>query len=450
MSEKDIYRFKVLSDVREKRLRQVDAAVILNVSVRHIRRLLNRLSTLGAQSLAHAARGRPSNRRYSEDFKVEILKIIHKYYSDFSPTLALEKLSEQHNIAVSKETLRQWMIADGLWVPHSKRKPRVYQPRYRRDCLGELIQIDGSHHDWFEGRADKCCLLVFIDDATGRLMNLRFSETESAFDYMLTTREYLNEHGKPVAFYSDKHSIFRVNQEKQKQVGQTQYARALTELGIELICANSSQAKGRVERVNLTLQDRLVKEMRLQGINTIEEANAWLPYFIADFNRRFAKPAMYPKNMHRKVRENPQELDDIFSWQEIRKLSKSLTFQYDKVVYLIEPTEENTRLVHEHVKVLDYPNGDIAIVYGHRKLEFKIFDKLEHVQQTQIVDNKRLGQVLKFAQQQQEEFERQQKRTRSKKAPQRRAQQRALQEQLRAINPVLITPETFKASNSKT
>ncbi|WP_045375182.1 ISNCY family transposase, partial [Vibrio campbellii] len=446
MSEKDIYRFKVLSDVREKRLRQVDAAVILNVSVRHIRRLLNRLSTLGAQSLAHAARGRPSNRRYSEDFKVEILKIIHKYYSDFSPTLALEKLSEQHNIAVSKETLRQWMIADGLWVPHSKRKPRVYQPRYRRDCLGELVQIDGSHHDWFEGRADKCCLLVFIDDATGRLMNLRFSETESAFDYMLTTREYLNEHGKPVAFYSDKHSIFRVNQEKQKQVGQTQYARTLKELGIELICANSSQAKGRVERVNLTLQDRLVKEMRLQGINTIEEANAWLPYFIADFNRRFAKPAMYPKNMHRKVRETAQELDDIFSWQEIRKLSKSLTFQYDKVVYLIEPTEENSRLVHEHVKVLDYPNGDIAIVYGHRKLAFKIFDKLEHVQQTQIVDNKRLGQVLKFAQQQQEEFERRQKRTRSKKAPKRRAQQRALEEQLRAINPVLITPETFKAS----
>ncbi|TFH92494.1 helix-turn-helix domain-containing protein [Vibrio ouci] len=142
MSEKDIYRFKVLSDVREKRLRQVD----VNVSVRHIRRLLNRFSTLGAQSLAHAARGRPSNRCYSEDFKAEILKIIHKYYSDFSPTLALEKLSEQHNLAVSKETLRQWMIADGLWVPHSKRKPRIYQPRYRRDCLGE----DGSHHDWFE------------------------------------------------------------------------------------------------------------------------------------------------------------------------------------------------------------------------------------------------------------------------------------------------------------
>ncbi|PMM70785.1 transposase [Vibrio lentus] len=188
MSEKDIQRFKVLTDVREKRLRQVDAAIILNLSAR----LVNKLVSLGAQSLTQAARGRPSNRRYSEHFRIEILKLIREHYSDFSPTFTMEKLTERHNLSVSKETLRQWMIADGLWLPHSQRKPRVYQPRYRRDCLGELIQIDGSHHDWFEGHSDKCCLLVFIDDATGRLMNLRFSETESAFDYMLTTREYLN------------------------------------------------------------------------------------------------------------------------------------------------------------------------------------------------------------------------------------------------------------------
>ncbi len=341
------------------------------------------------------------------------------------------------------------MIADGLWVPHAQRKPRIYQPRYRRDCLGELIQIDGSHHDWFEGRSPKCCLLVFMDDATGRLMNLRFSETESAFDYMMATREYLDVHGKPVALYSDKHSIFRVNQERNKQVGKTQYGRVLNELGIELICANSSQAKGRVERANQTLQDRMVKEMRLQGINTIEEANAWLPDFIDDFNQRFGKVANYPKDMHRTVRESKDELDDIFSWQEIRKLSKSLTFQYDKVVYLIEDTEENSRLVHENVKVLDYPNGEIAIAYGYRKLNFKTFDKLENIDQTQVVDNKRLGHVLRFAQQKQEEFEQQKTRERSKKAPKRRAQKRAVQEQLRAINPVLANPNAFKASSSK-
>ena len=255
------------------------------------------------------------------------------------------------------------MIADGLWVPHAQRQPRVYQPRHRRDCLGELVQIDGSHHDWFEGRSPKCCLIVYIDDATGRLMNLRFSDTELAYDYMMATREYVDQHGKPVAFYSEKHSIFRVNQEQHKRVGITQFGRVLRDLGIELICANSSQAKGRVERANKTLQDRLVKEMRLHNIDTIEQANAWLPYFIDDFNARFAKPANYPKDLHRPIRENADELDDIFSWQETRKLSKSLTFQYDKVVYFIDATEENTPLVHEVVKVLDYPDGRIAVQY---------------------------------------------------------------------------------------
>ncbi|BCL73747.1 hypothetical protein VNTUMSATTG_56840 (plasmid) [Vibrio nigripulchritudo] len=340
MSDKDLSRYKVINDVCERRLRRADAAEILNLSERQVQRLMNRLRESGATSLVHGARGKPSNNRISGDYRQTILTIVRKHYADFAPTLAQEKLLELHNLPVSNETLRQWMIADGLWVPHSQRQPRVYQPRYRRDCLGELVQIDGSHHDWFEGRSPKCCLLVYIDDATGRLMNLRFSDTESAFDYMVATREYIDQHGKPVAFYSDKHSIFRVNQEHSKQVGLTQFGRVLDELGIELICANSSQAKGRVERANKTLQDRLVKEMRLQGVDTIEQANAWLPYFINDFNHRFARPAHYPKDMHRRVRETAAELDDSFAWHETRKLSKSLTFQYDKVLYLIEDTEK--------------------------------------------------------------------------------------------------------------
>lgn len=173
MSDRDINRFKVLQDVRERRLRQVDAAEILNLTPRQVRRLLVQLSQYGASSLAHGARGRPSNRRYPEDFRADVLNIVRRQYADFSPTFACEKLSEQHYLTLSVETLRQWMIADGLWVPHSQRRPRVYQPRYRRACLGELIQIDGSHHDWFEGSCPKYCLLVFMDDATGRLMNLR-------------------------------------------------------------------------------------------------------------------------------------------------------------------------------------------------------------------------------------------------------------------------------------
>ena len=164
MSDHEINRFKVLTDVQEKRLRQVDAADILNVSTQHVRRLLNQLATYGAKSLARAVRGRPGNRRYDDNFRTEVLKIVREQYFDFSPTFALEKLSEHHNLIVSKETLRQWMIADGLWTLYSRRKPRIYKPRYRRDCLGELIQIDGSHHDWFEGRSDKCCLLVFIEE----------------------------------------------------------------------------------------------------------------------------------------------------------------------------------------------------------------------------------------------------------------------------------------------
>ncbi|BDU35443.1 transposase (plasmid) [Vibrio nigripulchritudo] len=426
MSDKDLSRYKVINDVCERRLRRADAAEILNLSERQVQRLMNRLRESGATSLVHGARGKPSNNRISGDYRQTILTIVRKHYADFAPTLAQEKLLELHNLPVSNETLRQWMIADGLWVPHSQRQPRVYQPRYRRDCLGELVQIDGSHHDWFEGRSPKCCLLVYIDDATGRLMNLRFSDTESAFDYMVATREYIDQHGKPVAFYSDKHSIFRVNQEHSKQVGLTQFGRVLDELGIELICANSSQAKGRVERANKTLQDRLVKEMRLQGVDTIEQANAWLPYFINDFNHRFARPAHYPKDMHRRVRETAAELDDSFAWHETRKLSKSLTFQYDKVLYLIEDTEKNTRLANEVVKILDYPDGRIAVQYGERKLAFKTFDKLARVDQTQVVDNKRLGKVLRFAQEKQEEFEQAQSRERSKSSPKRTAQKRAI------------------------
>ena len=342
------------------------------------------------------------------------------------------------------------MIADGIWQTRSQRRPKVYQPRHRRDCLGELVQIDGSHHDWFEGRRPKCCLLVFIDDATGRLMNLRFSETESAIDYMVTTREYLEAHGKPVAFYSDRHAIFHSsNKSAVEAKNPTQFGRILKELNIELICANSSQAKGRVERANLTLQNRLVKEMRLQDIDTIQEANAWLPHFIEDFNRRFAKPANYPKDMHRPVSESCNEIEDIFAWQAVRKLSKSLTFQYDQIVYLIEDTEENARLVHENVLILEYPNGDISVSYGHRALKYKIFDKLAKLDQGRVVENKRLGQVLRFAKEKQDEFEVKQKRKRNVQTASRTAQRQAMNEQLRALNPVLVEPEQFITSHTK-
>ena len=209
MNDKEILRLNAIRDVCDKRIRRSDAARILSLSIRQIQRLVTRFRQLGAVGIIHQRRGKPSPNKIHDDIRFQCLSIIRESYPDFGPTLAHEKLAEYHNISVSLETLRQWMIADGLWIPHAKRKPRVYQPRHRRDCLGELVQIDGSHHDWFEGRSDKCCLLVYIDDATGRLMNLRFSETESAFDYMVATREYLEQHGKPTAFYSDRHAVER-------------------------------------------------------------------------------------------------------------------------------------------------------------------------------------------------------------------------------------------------
>ena len=213
MNDHELQRFSIIQDVLNNKLKLRNATYILGISYQHWSRLLKVFKEFGVESLAH---GNPSSNRISDDtklnvLKLNVLKLISECYQDFGPMLVHEKLTEAHGFNISLETLRQWMIADGLWVPHSKRKPRVYQSRYRRDCLGELLQIDASRHDWFEGRANKCCLLVFIDDATGHLMNLQFSETEFAFDYMLATRKYLNEHGKPNAFYSDKNSIFRVN-----------------------------------------------------------------------------------------------------------------------------------------------------------------------------------------------------------------------------------------------
>lgn len=427
MSPKELNRVDVIRDICERRLRQEDAAGLLQLSRRHIQRLVNQYRAQGPAGLVSLRRGKASNRRHSTEFRQRIIAIVRQHYADFGPTFANEKLREQHQIKLSIETLRQWMMAEGFWVSKRQAKPRVYQPRYRRECLGELVQIDGSHHDWFEGRAEKCCLSVYIDDATGRLMTLRFSDVESTFDYMNITRQYIEEHGKPVAFYSDKHSVFRLNKDEVKTGKQmTEFGRALFELNIDLICANSSQAKGRVERANKTLQDRLIKEMRLAGINSIEEANAWLPTFIEDFNHRFARAPYSLHDAHRPVRESADELDDIFTRQRSRVLTRALTIQYDKVVYLIEPTDTTERLIGKPVMVYDYPDGTVSIKHCGQELTYSVFDKLRHVNQAAIFDNKRLGAALALAKQSQESRENTLERTRSNKNISRAAQKRAI------------------------
>jgi hypothetical protein len=247
MSKQEFSRLDVLLRVQSGRLRVTDACVLIGLQRRQVFRLLRGLKRDGATSLLSKRRGKPSNHQLPAEVRTLALSIVRERYSDFGPSLAAEKLAEHHGCSVSRETLRGWMIADGLWQDRRHRLAPPHQPRRRRDCLGELVQIDGSEHAWFEDRGAPCTLLAFVDDATSRLMQLRFVASESAFDYFRATGAYLEEHGKPVAFYSDKHGIFRVNRkEAAGGDGVTQFGRALLALNIDIICANSPQAKGRI------------------------------------------------------------------------------------------------------------------------------------------------------------------------------------------------------------
>jgi hypothetical protein len=255
------------------------------------------------------------------------------------------------------------MMTEGLWLDRRHRAPSPHQPRRRRECLGELVRIDGSEYAWFEDRGETCTLLAFVDDATSRLMQLRFVASESAFDYFRATGEYLRSHGKPVAFYSDKHSIFRVNNKgAEGGEGITQFGRVLTELNIDIICANSPQAKGRVERAFSTLRDRLVKELRLAGISTIAAANDWLPEFMAEYNKRFGRAPVNAKDLHRPL-TGADNLDEILAWREERMVTNNLTLHYDRMMILLTPGPSTLGERRRKVEVVNYPDGRFAVQF---------------------------------------------------------------------------------------
>lgn len=288
MSTAELERLSVIQKIVDKSLTQILAAKQLGLTDRQIRRLVKEYKLHGAEGLVSKQRGQISNHKYSDE-KIDVIKsLVETHYYDFGPTFAAEKLDEKHGLKVSKETLRQWMIDWGLWKAKRQNQAQIHPQRDRRDCFGELTQIDGSPHLWFEERGPKCCLLVAIEDATSKLCNLHFEPTETTAGYFKLMRKYTVNHGIPLATYSDKHGIFRINLSTAEEDTETQFGRAARQLGIEVICANTPQAKGRVERVNKTLQDRLVKEMRLLGISDIETANTYLPTYIKDHNNRFA------------------------------------------------------------------------------------------------------------------------------------------------------------------
>jgi hypothetical protein len=402
MSARELDRLEVLRRVVDGPLSQVKAGELLGLTTRQVRRLCRALERSGPGGLASRRRGRPSNRRLSPELQARVIALVREHYADFGPMLAREKLFERHDLHVGRETLRKWMAAAGIWLPRRERVRRAHQFRHRRACRGELVQIDGCDHEWFEDRARRCALLVYVDDATGELMELRFVEAESAFDYFAATRSYLARHGRPAAFYSDKHSVFRVarGDSAGRSHGVTQFGRALAELNIDIICANSPQAKGRVERMNKTLQDRLVKELRLQGISSMADGNAFLPTFMADYNRRFRRAARDAHDAHRPLRGD-EDLDHIFAWQENRRMSGNLTVHFKRRAYLVTPTRETLPLGGKTVRVHEWEDGRVELHCEGSLMPYSIFDKNPIVSQGAIVENKRLGAVLAAIQAQQ-------------------------------------------------
>ena len=398
MNIRDTRRIAVLDKLKEKSMKQGAAAQILGISVRQVRRLLRRYKDGGAEAVIHKLRGLPGNHQADEKILDSALGIIRNKYADFSITMAHEKLVKHHAFPYSHETLRVAMIEVGMWKPKNKPKLIVHPIRLRRTKEGELVQIDGSPHDWFEGRVEYCNLIVFIDDATGKLKYLQFVPHETTLVYMAGLEHYIKENGKPVALYSDRHGIFRVNSNKKGSAGVgdeinlTQFARAAQELSIELIFANSPQAKGRVERVNETLQDRLPKEMRLLGINTIDAGNTYLPTFMEEFNQQFGVDPVSTETAYVPLATH-EILTEILVTKETRIISKNLSISYKNKLLQITPAKRTSGrgLVHLQVEVRQDTKGVITLNNKERRLEYEV---VSTTHTGHIVDSKRLNEVV--------------------------------------------------------
>lgn len=387
MNKKEVDRAFFLKKHQNNEITLKQVAKNLNLSYSQSKRLWKAYKESGEKGLISKARGKPSNRKFKSEFEEKIARIIETHYYDFKPTFANEKLKKYHNIFISTETLRKVMIKNGLWVPKQQKKMNIHQRRERREQYGELIQMDGSDHKWFEDRAPRCTLLVAVDDATSKLVSLRFEPSESLIGYFRLVENYFLRKGIPLAFYTDKAGIFRVNQGENRNKP-TQFKRAMDELGITLICAHSPQAKGRVERANETLQDRLVKELRLRGISTIDEANTFLPLFIQEYNEAFGIEAKNSSNAHRPLDQNIN-LKHILCKKSQRKLSKNLELSFENIIYQIQEESWKNRLIGSQVTILELLDGNLVIEHEGRMLSYKRLEA--SFEQVKIVDFKEIN-----------------------------------------------------------
>ena len=377
MSAKERDRLAVIRRAADREITQVRAGELLKLGVRQIKRLVSAYRRRGDRGLVSGRRGKASNNRLDTGAAARIEAALRDRYSDFGATFAAEKLAEHEGIEVSKETVRGIQIRLGLHVPRERRKKRVFQLRERRSRFGELIQIDGSVHDWLEGRGPRMTLLVFIDDATSRLTSLRFAPAETTQAYELALRSHILAHGVPLALYSDRHGIFRVNaKELESGDGLTEFGRATGRLGIEHICAWTPQAKGRVERANQTLQDRLIKEMRLAGISDMAGAQAFLPGFMARHNHRRAVQPKHAGDAHRPWTHGIAALDAALAIHEPRTLSKALTFSAGGAVHCIKTAGAGIALRGAKITVRRYLDGHMDVVFKDRVLDYTTVRRL--------------------------------------------------------------------------
>lgn len=370
MSVKEADRIAVMDKLIEKRIKQKHAAKQLDLSTRQIRRLMKRYKEEGKIGLIHKSRGKKGNRGIPDDQKEKAISLISRNYPDFGPTLACEKLSLLHGISFSDETVRKIMTVGNLWLPKKKKVKDIHPYRERRACIGELVQLDGSPHKWFEDRGPACTLAAFIDDATSRIMDGCFVNYEGTWTLFEATEHYLKTYGKPIAFYVDKHSTFKINRQadveedlKDRQA-QSQYSRAMDELNIKVIFANSAQAKGRVEKLFKTLQDRLVKEMRLKGIKDKKEATRFFrEEYIPYHNSKFAVLPREKSNLHKPLLPT-DDLSRIFTLRSKRIVSKDLIVRYKNSRYQLLPeTGYKYTLRHAAITVMERRNGKVSFIY---------------------------------------------------------------------------------------
>jgi hypothetical protein len=357
----------LLKDCIARKITQTVCAEILGLSVRQIKRKCKALRSNGI--LEHGNKGRCPVNRISDDIRNHIIECCKGDYQGFGPTLVSYEYNRMYNVDIAVETARQIMISNELWAAKNKPVKHIHPMRERMSCYGEMVQADGTEYDWL-GDGAKHILLVFIDDATSSLLHAVLVKSESTSSYMQALNDYLQKHGRPMCLYTDKHGVFRVNMPSASEDAQTQFARAMEELDIKMIQANSAQAKGRVERANQTLQDRLAKRLRLLGVKTVEEANSYLQdEYIAEYNRLFAVVPASLVNVHRPL-EMTHNLEQILSLHNTRIISKNHTVQYNNQV--VQIIEEATDLHKKQATVVTKLDEIIRILVSGKAVKFRV------------------------------------------------------------------------------